>query len=110
MPILCYHKLHPYCTFETDVLSPLHHTHAKTAKAILHLINNLIEDHSPPRAIVPPYRVHKARNVDSPEILQPKVFSSNNAARGIIPAKSEDGGSCDRRARCKKKNIRNPAD
>jgi hypothetical protein len=48
-------------------------------------------------------------------VWQPRVQSHVNTRLGtldigLVPRQEQDGGSCDRRARCKKKKIRNPSD
>jgi hypothetical protein len=80
---------------------------AKTAKIIFLLINHLVAAHTPAKAIVPPH-IHEARNAGSLEFLNPAVNPDYDAALGLVPR--QEGESCDRKARCKKKNIRNPSD
>ncbi|KAH8728385.1 hypothetical protein GQ44DRAFT_609311 [Phaeosphaeriaceae sp. PMI808] len=83
---------------------------AKTAKTIFLLINHLVAAYTPPRAIFPSHWVHEAPDAGFLEILKPRVLATYDAGLGLAPRQEGNGGSCDRRAKCKKKKIRNPAD
>ncbi|KAH7339222.1 hypothetical protein BKA66DRAFT_435092 [Pyrenochaeta sp. MPI-SDFR-AT-0127] len=83
---------------------------AKTTSIIFLLINHLVAAHTPPSAIVPSHQVHGALDTGSLEILKSRVFATYDAGTRLAPRQEGDGGSCDRRAKCKKKKIRNPAD
>ncbi|PVH91993.1 hypothetical protein DM02DRAFT_702005 [Periconia macrospinosa] len=87
----------------------------KTFKAIFLLTNHLVAAHIPPRAFTPPHRVRAATKVDSLETWEPVNQLNHDTGLldiGLVPRKNggKDGEACDRRARCKKKNIRNPTD
>ncbi|KAF1842950.1 uncharacterized protein K460DRAFT_290687 [Cucurbitaria berberidis CBS 394.84] len=81
-----------------------------TIKIIFLLINHLVAAHTPPRAIFPSDWVHEAPGTGFLEISKWRVLPTYDAGLGLVPRKEGDGGSCDRRAKCKKKKIRNPAD
>jgi hypothetical protein len=82
----------------------------KTAKIAFILLNHLVAAHTPPKAILPSHRVNQPRNADSLEILKFRDLPNYDAGLGIVSRQEVDGGSCDKKARCKKKNIRNPSD
>lgn len=84
-------------------------------KAVFLLVNHLVAAHVPPVLISPPHRVPgatdlKARNVwkrNAPSTHSSKVSTE---ILDLFPRQDKKGGSCDRRAKCKKKKIRNPTD
>jgi hypothetical protein len=82
----------------------------KTAKAVFLLVNHLVAAHTPPKINLPSHRVHDAPNAASLEILKQRDVPNYDAGLGLVPRQEGNGGSCDKRARCKKKNIRNPTD
>jgi hypothetical protein len=83
---------------------------AKTAKTVFLLINHFVAAYTPPKAIVSFNQVHEAPDTGSLGILNARVVSNYDAGLGLVPRQAGNGGSCDRRAKCKKKKIRNPAD
>ncbi|KAF2031430.1 hypothetical protein EK21DRAFT_63408 [Setomelanomma holmii] len=83
---------------------------AKTAKIIFLLINHFVTSHTPSGTISLSHRVREAFDAGLPETLKPRVLATYDAGLGLAPRQEGDGGSCDRRAKCKNKKIRNPAD
>ncbi|KAH7389374.1 hypothetical protein DE146DRAFT_663891 [Phaeosphaeria sp. MPI-PUGE-AT-0046c] len=83
---------------------------SSTAKIIFFLISHCVAAYTPPRAIIPPPRVHQAPAAGNLQILNPKIHSSSNDGIELAPRQDIDAGSCDRRAKCKKKKIRHPND
>jgi hypothetical protein len=74
------------------------------------LVNYLVAAHTPPRAVFPSHRVHEAPDTGFPEMLKPSLLAIYDGGIRLSPRQEGDGMSCDRRAKCKKKKIRNPAD
>ncbi|KAF1839129.1 hypothetical protein BDW02DRAFT_575623 [Decorospora gaudefroyi] len=83
---------------------------AKTAKIIFLLANHLVAAHTPPKSIIPSHWIREAASAGSLEGLRPRVVSNFDASLGLVPRQEGEGESCDRKAKCKKKSIRNPAD
>jgi hypothetical protein len=83
---------------------------AQTAKIVFLLVNNLVAAITPPRIIVPSHRLHEAPNAGFLEVVKPRVPATYDAGYGLAPRQEGDSESCDRRAKCKRKKIRNPAD
>jgi hypothetical protein len=83
---------------------------AKTANIILLFISHLVTAYTPPRAIFPSHRIHEAPDAGFLEVLKPRILETYDAGLGLSTRQEENGESCDRRAKCKKKKIRNPAD
>jgi hypothetical protein len=82
----------------------------KITRIILLLNHHLVAAQSPPIAFLPSHRVHEAPDVGAIGILEWRVLASYDAGFELARRQEGDGGSCDRKARCKKKKIRNPAD
>jgi hypothetical protein len=82
----------------------------KAAKTAFLLINHLVAAHTSRKSVFPSHRVHDALDTGFVEMLKPRVLAINNASTGLFPRQEGDRESCDRRAKCKKKKIRNPAD
>jgi hypothetical protein len=80
---------------------------AKTAKTISLLIIHLVATYVSPGNILPSHRIHKAADTGLLEILNPGGLATYDAGLGLTPRQEGDGGSCDRRAKFKKK-IRDP--
>lgn len=84
-------------------------------KAVFLLVNHLVAAHVPPELIAPAHRVPgatdlKARNVWQRSTPSDPASSLSADAIHLLSRQAKSGGSCDRKARCKKKNIRNPKD
>jgi hypothetical protein len=83
---------------------------AKTAKTIFLLVNHLVAAHTHPKITSSSHWVNEAPDAASLEILKQKDVPNYDAGLGLVLRQEGNGESCDRRARCKKKNIRNPTD
>jgi hypothetical protein len=82
----------------------------KIANIIFLLINHLAAAHTSPAAFFPSHRVHEAPDVGVIKFLEWKALASYDAGLELSRRQDGDGGSCDRKARCKNKKIRNPSD
>jgi hypothetical protein len=82
----------------------------KTAKIIFLLMNHLVSAHAPPRTIFPNHWISETLEDGALEVLRPRVLGTYDAGIELFQRQEGDGGSCDRRAKCKKNKIRNPAD
>ncbi|OAK95920.1 hypothetical protein IQ06DRAFT_231299 [Phaeosphaeriaceae sp. SRC1lsM3a] len=84
-------------------------------KAVFLLVNHLVAAHVPPVLISPPHRVRGATDLKARNVWQRNAPSNHDSNVSIepldlFPRQDKKGGSCDRRAKCKKKKIRNPTD
>jgi hypothetical protein len=77
---------------------------AKTVQIVFFLISHLSATHATS------YQFHKTTNADLLKVREPRVPATYDAGLGLAPRQDGNGGSCDRRAKCKKKNIRDPTD
>lgn len=81
-----------------------------TTKFFFLLINHLVLAYIPPTAILPYYQVHGTSDDGSLGILKWRVHTLGEYEFGLFSRQEGNGGSCDRRAKCKKNKIRDPAD
>lgn len=81
---------------------------AKTAKIIFLLTNHLVATNTFPRALFPFHQLQEAPDTGYIEIWKPGVLTTHIDGLGL--SSRQDGPSCDRKAKCKKNKIRNPAD
>ncbi|KAF2756597.1 hypothetical protein EJ05DRAFT_477711 [Pseudovirgaria hyperparasitica] len=84
---------------------------SQPTKALFLLINHLVAAHTPPIAIAPPHQVRGSGKVQALNNFKPRGqvdYDAGLAAVGLLSR--EESASCDRKARCRKKKIRNPSD
>jgi hypothetical protein len=83
---------------------------AKIGKIIFLLICHLGAAHAALKSNLPSHQFRKATDAGLLEVLEPRVHTTYDAGLRLATRQDGDRGSCDRRAKCKKKNIRNPTD